>query len=317
MIPQEKSAAVTRGLREAFGVTEFEDIRMLTGGLTSALVFRIVVRGSPFLLRIITRTDAMNDPTRQFTYMKAAAEAGLAPHVWYTSIEDRISITDFVEAVPFPVTDALVRMPTVLRTLHALPPFPKALNYDTVNDGFIRRFQAANILPKGEIEEGFARYAQVAAVYPRHDPDIVSSHNDLKPENLLFDGDRVWLVDWKAALLNDRYFDLAIVANFVVTNDAEESAYLQEYFGQPPDQYQLARFFLMQQVVHIFYAMAFLLLGSSGKPLNQSENAPEFRDLNRRIWAGEVNLADNHMKIIYGREDRAQPPTTLPTEETL
>ena len=29
MIPQEKTAAVTRGLREAFGVTEFEDIRML------------------------------------------------------------------------------------------------------------------------------------------------------------------------------------------------------------------------------------------------------------------------------------------------
>jgi hypothetical protein len=31
MIPQEKSAAVLRGLREAFGVTEFEDIRMKLG----------------------------------------------------------------------------------------------------------------------------------------------------------------------------------------------------------------------------------------------------------------------------------------------
>jgi len=75
MIPQGKSAAVTRGLREAFGVTEFEDIRMMTKGHTSSLVFRIVVRGSPFLLKIITRTD---DPTRHYTCMKAAAEAGLA-----------------------------------------------------------------------------------------------------------------------------------------------------------------------------------------------------------------------------------------------
>jgi aminoglycoside phosphotransferase (APT) family kinase protein len=301
MTPQEKSAAVTRGLREAFGVASFKDIRMMTRGLTSALVFRIVVRGSAFLLRIITRTDAMSDPIRQFTCMKAAAEAGLAPHVWYTSIEDRISITDFVEPVPFPLTAALVRMPIVLRTLHALPPFPNALNYDTVNNGFIRRFRVANILPKGEIEEGFARYAQIAAVYPRLDVDIVSSHNDLKPENILFDGDRVWLADWEAALLNDRYFDLAIVANFVVTNDAEEKAYLQEYFGQPPDEYQLARFFLMRQVMHMFYAAMFLFLGSSGKPINQSENAPEFRDFHHRIWAGEVNLADNVMKTAYGR----------------
>ncbi len=300
MIPQEKSVAVTRGMREAFGVTAFEDVRMLPRGLSSALVFRIVVRGSPFLLRIITRTDAMNDPTRVFASMKAGADAGLAPHLWYTSIEDRISITDFVEAAPFSATEALVRMPGVLRTLHALPPFPKALNYVTV-DGSIRRFQAANILPKGEIDEIFTRYAQLSAVYPRHDSDMVSCHNDLKPENILFDGHRVWLVDWKAAFANDRYFDLAIVANFVVTNDAEERAYLQGYFGQPPDEYQLARFFLMRQVMHMLYAAFFLLLGSSGKPVNQSEKLPSFRDFHQRIWAGEVNLADNEMKTVYGR----------------
>ena len=29
MIPQEKSAAVSRGLREAFGIAEFEDIRII------------------------------------------------------------------------------------------------------------------------------------------------------------------------------------------------------------------------------------------------------------------------------------------------
>ena len=148
MIPQEKTAAVARGLREAFGVTAFEDIRIITGGLTSSLVFRIVVRGSPFLLKIIIRTD---DPTCHYTCMKAAAEAGLAPHVWYTSIPDRISITDFVEAVRFPVTDALVRMPIVLRTLHALPPFPRVANHLNIScmflmnkgppvEGFIRRF---------------------------------------------------------------------------------------------------------------------------------------------------------------------------------
>src|SRR5262249_34858096 len=122
MIPQEKSAAVSRGLSEAFGVTDFEDIRRMTQGLSSALVFRIVVQGSPFLLRIITRTDSSNDPARPFTCMRAAADAGLAPRVWYTSIEDRICITDFVEEVPFPATEALVRMPRTLQMLHALPP---------------------------------------------------------------------------------------------------------------------------------------------------------------------------------------------------
>jgi hypothetical protein len=102
---------------------------------------------------------------------------------------------------------------------------------------------------------------------------MVSSHNDLKPENILFDGERVWLADWEAALLNDRYFDRAIVANFLVKDDAEEKDYLQRYFGQPPDEYQVSRFFLMRPVMHMFSAAMFLFLGSSGKPVDQSESA--------------------------------------------
>ncbi len=310
MIPPDKRAAVTRGLREAFGVTEFEEICDLSRGAGANPVFRIVVQGSAFLLRINLRAG---DLARHFTCMKAAAEAGLAPRVWYTSIEDRISITDFVEAVPLPATDALVCLPATLRKLHALPPFPAApkhintsctflLNKGTALEGFIQRFRAANLLPKGEAEELLAGYSQVAAVYPRRDSDMVSSHNDLfKPDNILFDGRRVWLVDWEAAFLNDRYADLAVVANLIVTNEAEERLYLQEYFAESPDQYRLARFFLMRQVAHIFYSMVFLLLGSSGKPIDWSETVPEFRDLHRRIWAGEVRLADSHTKTVYGR----------------
>jgi thiamine kinase-like enzyme len=310
MIPETKKDAVGRALREAFGVTESEDIRRMTKGQTSSLVFRIIVRGSPFLLKIIMRTD---DPTCHYTCMKAAAEAGLAPRVWYTSIEDKISITDFVEAVPFPVTDALVRIPATLRTLHALAPFPKRANHLNTScmflinkgpalDAFIERIHAANIFPKAESDELLARYAQVAAVYPRHDADMVSSHNDLfKSDNVLFDGHRIWLVDWEAAFLNDRYADLAVVANLVVTNDAEERVYLQEYFGQPPDPYQLARFFLMRQVTHIFYAMVYLLQGSAGKPIDWSETVPEFKAFHRRFWAGDIVLRDHDSKIAYGR----------------
>ena len=300
MIPHDKSAAVSRGLREAFGVTAFEDIRAITGRLSSDLLFRIVVRGSSFMLLVMPRMDEVNDPKRRFTCMKAAAEAGLAPHAWYISTEDGICITDFVEALPFPLSEALVRMPRLLRALHALPPFPKALNYVTM-DRSLQRFRAAGILPKGETEEVFRRYAQLSAVYPQRDSDMVSCHNDLKPENIVFDGRRVWLVDWKAAFVNDRYFDLAIPANFLVTNDAEEKAYVQEYFGQPPDEYQLARFFLMRQVMHMLSAAFFLLLGSSNKPINQSEKLPLFRDFHQRIWVGEVNLADNDMKTVYAR----------------
>jgi hypothetical protein len=75
LIPQEKIAAATRGLSEAFGVAAFDDIRDLTARPGSNRAFRIVVRGSAYLLRINTRAG---ETTRHFGCMQAAAEAGLA-----------------------------------------------------------------------------------------------------------------------------------------------------------------------------------------------------------------------------------------------
>jgi aminoglycoside phosphotransferase (APT) family kinase protein len=301
MIPEAKKAAVVRALQEAFGVTEFEHIEMLTAGLSSARVFRIVVQGYPYLLRIITRTDAMSDPTRQFACMKSGAEVGLAPRIWYTSVEDRISITDFVKARCLPTTEALVRLPVALRSLHALPAFPKAVNYLEAMDGFIRKFQNAKIVPERETEEVIQSYERVCRVYPRNESDMVSSHNDLKPENVLFDGNRVWLVDWEAAFLNDRYLDLAVLANFVVTNETEEKDYLREYFGEAASEYRLARFYLMRQILHVSYAAVFFLFGSSGKAVEPTAKVPAFRDFHNRVWAGEVSLAGAEAKVQYAR----------------
>lgn len=308
MIPQDKIAAVTRGLHEAFGVSEFDDIRDLTERATSNRAFRIVVQGSPYLLRINTRPG---DMARHFTCMRAAAEAGLAPRVHYTSVEDRVSITDFVKAVPFPATDALRRVPAALRALHALPHFPVApfnttctflLTKGPMLDGLLEKMRASNILPNSGLDELLAHYERIAAALSSFDLDVVPSHNDLfKPDNMLFDGNRLWLVDWEAAFQNDRYADLAVVANMLVANEADEQVFLQEYFGAPPARDQSARLHLMQQLAHVFYTMAFLCLTTPDQPIDWSEPVPTYSDFQRRFWAREVQLTDSHSKIVYGR----------------
>jgi len=315
MIPQEKSAAVCRGLQKAFGIAEFEDIRPMTGGNSTTLKFRIVVRGTPYLLRVILRAD---DPTRHFACMRVAAEAGLAPRVWHTNVEDKICITDFIDVAPFSMAEALVRMPATLRALHALPPFSPAPNHINTSctfllnrgpalDGFLKAFRAANILPQDQIEELVALHERIAAVYECSEADMVSSHNDfMKADNVLFDGRRVWLIDWEAAFFNDRYADLAVVGNFVATNEEEEQAFLQAYFGGPADEYQRARYFLMQQNAHLFYTLGFLLLGAQGKPVDLGEPSMGFREFQQRFWAGEFNVSDPAVKVAYARAHRGQ-----------
>lgn len=301
MIPENKLIAVKNALQETFGVNEFKDIKKLTAGLSSALVFRIVVKEKPYLLRIITHTDAMADPTNQFACMKAAADEGLAPRIWYLNIQDRISITDFVEARTFPVGVAKIKLADLLSHLHSLPPFPllKSGNYLDSMEGFIKKFKEANILPENMTEELFKQYTRVASVYPCNDEDLVSCHNDLKPENILFDGERAWLVDWEAAFLNDRYFDLAVVANFVVRNDKDEEEYLRGYFKEEVNEYRYARFFLARQLSHMFYLAVFMLFATKGKAVDLNMEKLDFRDFHDRIWAGGISLDDDESKLQY------------------
>lgn len=308
MIPEEKTAAVARALGEAFGVTACDDIHDLTERPGSNRAFRIVVRGVRYLLRINTRPG---DMTRHFTCMQAAAEAGLAPRVWYANAEDRVSVTDFVDAAPFPAADALCRIPAALRALHALPPFPASpfnttctflLNKGPALDGLFQQFRTAKIMPEHELEELLTQHARLSAACSSLEPELAPSHNDLfKPDNMLFDGERLWLVDWEAAFQNDRYADLAVVANMLVGNEADEQIFLQEYFGAPPTAYQTARLRLMRQLAHMFYTLAFLSLGAGGKPVDWSEPIPSYSDFQRRFWAREIDVADNHSKIVGGR----------------
>lgn len=298
MIPENKQTTVKNALQTAFEVDSYDDIKAITTGLSNALTFRIVVKNKPYLMKI-ARTDELSAPANYFEYMKAGSEAGIAPRVWYLSTQDKISITDFIEPKPFPVHKAREIMPKLISRLHKLPPFHRGFNYFDSMDRFVQRFQAAKFLSDNLTDEMLRNYNRIKNVYPCRSEDLVSSHNDLKPENYIFDGERAWLVDWEAAFLNDRYLDLAVVANFVVDNEDEEFQYLKDYFGEAPDQYIQARFFLMMQLLHIFYMSIFFLYASKSVPVRIDNVRINFRDFHNCIWEGKIDLSDDENKLQY------------------
>ncbi|MFN8347349.1 MAG: phosphotransferase [Spirosomataceae bacterium] len=303
MIPEHKQTAVKKALQAAFHTDAFEHIQPLTKGLSGALIFKITVHDRPYLLRVITRTDAIGDPAFYYGCMEVAAENTLAPAIRYLSSEDRISITDFVTEKPFSVATARATLPQLLRQLHNLPKFPYRMNYFESMERFMPQLSAARLLPEEEIQELYALYERIARVYPKYDlENWVSSHNDSKPDNIVFDGQRPWLVDWESAFLNDRYLDLAIVANFIVTNEAEEAAYLAAYFEETADDYRQARFFLMQQLLHFYYFLFLRVIDKSYSPTEQTTlPARDFREFHNGLWQGEILLTDTEAKREYAR----------------
>ena len=298
MIPENKQVAVTRALQQAYNANTYEHIEQLTKGLSGAMVFKITVHGKLYLLRIINHPR--DKPEHYFNCLQLAANAGLAPRIHYLNIEDRISVTDFIEDKHFPIGDAKIKMADLLLDLHALPKFSHRLNFIDASDSFLQKFLALDIVPGNYIKDLLESYERIGKVYPRNDEgNLVSCHNDVKRDNIIFDGVRPWLIDWEAARLNDRYVDLAAIANFVVKTEKDETEFLTRYFGKTFDEYNQARFFLMSQVVHMFCFTLCSIGGSAGKPINIHINTPGFNEFHERLWGCEISLADNNNILLY------------------
>lgn len=309
-IPEIKLPAVKKALTCLFDHNEIEDIQLLTGGLSSALVYRIMIAGKNYLLRIVMCADEMHDPQRQHICMGLAALANIAPHIYYSNDKDGLAITDFVQAQPlregFISKQALIiALGNTIKAIHTLPLFPKLVNFLDGVDIFIQQFKELRMFQEHITAEYFSLYAEIQKSYPRHDPDLVASHNDLNPNNILFDGKQIWVIDWEAAFQNDRYVDLAILAQPYVSDAQDEAIYLQTYFGAALDEYKKARFFLMQQICRMYYAMIMLRLAAAQKPADHQHDTnmdqPAMAEFGAMLMSGKVLLDTYEGKLQYGK----------------
>lgn len=266
----DRRPAVEAALNAALPGAEVGAVAALTGGASGAQVFRLTIDGQDRLLRLETARDALRDPARQYACMRIAADAGVAPALLYADAEAGIAITDFIAAAPLDAAisreSRLRALASAIAALHAAPRFPDLVEIFDGVGAVIAQANAARILPEPGLALLDRLFGQVSQAYPREAADIVSSHNDLNPSNVLFQGERAWIVDWELAFAADRYMDLAAAANFFAADEAEAELILETYLAAPPSARQRAKLFVMQQLNRLFYAAMLLQAAVAARP---------------------------------------------------
>ena len=310
-IPEPRREAVNRALTGAFGTTVLDAVAPISGGLSGAGLYRIRVGGIAYVLRIEPPAHAFGDPARGFACMRTAAEAFLAPRVRYADPVDGVAIMDLVAqrslALDYPGDGKplIVELAQAVRLLHETPPFPPLVDYMDGMQMVIGQQLQSGLLDPSVFHELMELYAGLTAVYRTAASDRVSSHNDLNPGNVLFDGTRLWLVDWEASFLADRYVDLATVAGWFTHDAAGEDLLLRTYFGGPPTPEQQARFTVMRQVNHVFYGMIMLNGAAAERPgvrLSDTDlSGPSLGDLRQRLSTGDFTLQAWDDRVAYGK----------------
>ncbi|MDO8799302.1 phosphotransferase [Phenylobacterium sp.] len=322
-IPHAKQPAVDRALMAAFGTTEMDSVAPVRGGLSGALTYRIRVGGIAYLLRLETQRDDVKDPHRWYRCMTIAAQACLAPRVRYADATDGVAIMEFIPeqswALDYAGTreDLIVEAAQAIRALHQAPAFPPLVDYMEGMDAVLEGFQATGLLAPEATSDLLDRYRRVRAIYRTEPTDLVSSHNDLNPRNILYDGRRLWFIDWESAFLADRHVDLATLANFITHSQAEEDLLLRTYFGQAPDARQRARQVVMRQVNHLFYGLIMLTAVARQRPGERVAgglDGPSLAEIHQGLGAGTFVLDGWDGQVAYGKARLAEALAGMKTQ---
>ncbi|HLZ83724.1 MAG TPA: phosphotransferase [Caulobacteraceae bacterium] len=258
LIPAERREAVRTALAAAFGARPVVGWRLLQGGVSGALIWRVEVGETSYVLRLEPERIALDHRQRGYACMSAAASAGVAPMARYADPVAGVAVIDFVDARPLsehPGGPAgLARaLGGLIARIQATPPFPLLNGEADVIAALLAGLDASGLLAPGLLDPHADGLARIRAACPLDPSSFVSSHNDPNPRNMLFDGQRVWLVDWELAFRNDPLFDIAILTTELVTTPELEALLVAAWAGRPSDPALRARLAVTRLLTRLFY----------------------------------------------------------------
>ena len=257
VIPADRRETARAALAHALAGAQPDAVQPVGGGASGALIYRVDA-GRPYLMRIEARRDAMRNPV-QSACMQIAADAGIAPPLHHLDDAAGIAIMDFLPQRPwteYPGGPArLARdVGALAARLQATPAFPRLADYPVILESMLRSLMRGGVFAEGLLDPHLAAFDEIRSAYPWDDAALVSSHNDPNVRNVLFDGERLWIVDWETAYRNDPMTDVAILVENFATEPALETELLGGWLGRPPDRADRARLVLMRQLTRLYYA---------------------------------------------------------------
>jgi Ser/Thr protein kinase RdoA (MazF antagonist) len=126
-------------------------------------------------------------------------------------------------------------------------------DYPAMIGGMLAALGQSDLFAPGLLGPHAEGLARIRAALPWATSSLVSSHNDPNPRNILFDGERLWLIDWELAFRNDPLVDVAILTTELAATPELEDILLEAAFGRAPDRRLRSRLKVIRLLTRLFY----------------------------------------------------------------
>ena len=308
LIPEARREAVQAALAHTFGRAPVDDLQPVLGGASGASIYRFTAAGRAYVLRLDLSRDVVRDPKRHYAAMEIAAEAGVAPALHYADPDAAISIMDLVQAQPLPAyrggTVAMAgELGGLLARLQATDGFPVLADYAAMLERMFGYVAASDMFAPGLLEPHGEGFQGLREAYPWDPAHLVSSHNDPNFRNLLFDGRRLWLVDWETAYRNEAMVDVAIQANELEAGPELADILLTAWSGRAPDARMRAQLMVMRQITRFYYAVLILCMQVPAPRERPDEDltAPTADEFRAAVAEGRLAVGSPQMMYLLGK----------------
>jgi hypothetical protein len=136
--------------------------------------------------------------------------------------------------------------------VHGTTTFPPRRDHLENLAGLLRHLESSGRVAPGLLDPHREGFAALRTAYPWQPETHVSAHNDPNQFNLLYDGERLWLVDWETAACNDPMIDIATACSYLAPSPDLRDRLLSASLGRPPDELVRAKLVLAENLVRLF-----------------------------------------------------------------
>lgn len=272
----------------------------LRGGASGAAVYRVEAATGTFVLKL--HHGPAEEWPGKLAIQRAAAAAGVAPTIVHVDEAQRAIVSELVVDhgfAPFYFDPsrravALEAIGALLRRVHALPPPAAAKVADPRK--MLASMQADLAAAPAFVGEAIAR-ALAGDVPADRAPALC--HNDVNPSNLVFDGERLFLLDWDTAGVNDPLYDLATVAMFLRMDEATCLRLISAHDGTPATVVP-PRFIALRRIVAAMCGAIFVRMSGAASGPETVETVLALGDFYARLRAGSVSPATPDGMRMFG-----------------
>lgn len=281
-------------------------ITPIGAGQSGALVYRVDAAGQAYVLKVAQDAEPVEAWHARVAIQRAAAAAGVAPAIVHVDADRRAIVTAFIVDRSLPAlygnpatrAAAVALLGTTLGRVHAVAAPANAGRRDPRQLLAMLEGALAGVPVPGFVAPTIAR--MLAEEPPPAGRPEVLSHNDVNPTNLAYDGERLVLLDWDAAGVNEPFYDLAAVAMFLRMDEAACRDLLAAHDGAPVDTLP-ARFGYDRRLVAVLCGAAFLHLARlSGHAGDATSDGPNLADFYQQMRAGQVSISNPAGRWAFG-----------------